>query len=398
MKVIKRNGLHENVKFDKISNRIKKQTYSLNTEYVDYMEVSKKVINGLYDGVTSIDLDKLAAETAASLSTIHPDYSLLAARIAITSLHKQTSKKFSETAYKLYNYIDKKTGDNASMLSDDTYATILKYADEFDNMIVNDRDLSFNYFGYKTLERSYLLKIDGEIVETPQHMYMRVAVGIWGDNLEQVEKTYELLSTKKLSHATPTLFNSGTKRPQNSSCFLIAMKDDSIKGIYETLQDAAAISQSAGGIGLHIHDIRAKGSYIKGTNGTSNGIIPMLKVFNETARYVDQCFVGETKILTDNGYKEIQTLKNGNLVKTSDGNYNTIESVKKYDKENIDLVKIKTTSGEIRVTKEHPILVVKNVPVESTKDTIILMIKKGIYSVDWVDAKDISENDRILKY
>ena len=288
MKVIKRDGTAEAVKFDKISNRIKKQTYGLNMDFVDYMEVSKKVINGLYDGVTTVDLDVLASETAASLSTVHPDYSLLAARITMTSLHKQTSKKFSETAKKLYNYINPKTGESAGMISDEIYSIIEKNATEFDNMIVNDRDFNFNFFGYKTLERAYLLKTDGKIAETPQHMYMRVSVGIWGDNLEMVEKTYELLSTGRLSHATPTLFNSGTKRPQNSSCFLLAMKDDSISGIYETLQDVAKISQSAGGIGLHIHNVRAKGSYIKGTNGVSNGIIPMLKVFNETARYVDQ--------------------------------------------------------------------------------------------------------------
>lgn len=288
MKIQKRNGILENVKFDKISNRIKKQTYGLNTDFVDYMEVAKKVINGMYDGVTSIIADSLAAETAASLATIHPDYAILAGRIAITSLHKQVDKKFSDTAKKLYNYINPITNEKSGMLSDETYSVIEKYANELDNMIVSDRDLNFSYSAYKTLEKSYLLKINGEIAESPQHMYMRVAVGIWGDNLEQVEKTYEKLSTKKLSHATPTLFNSGTKKPQNSSCFLLAIKDDSIEGIYNTLSDCAKISQSAGGIGLHIHNIRAKGAYIKGTNGVSNGIIPMLKVFNETAKYVDQ--------------------------------------------------------------------------------------------------------------
>lgn len=288
MKVIKRDGSYEQVKFDKISNRIKKQTYGLNTDYVDYMEVSKKVINGLYDGVTTVELDSLAAETAVSMCTVHYDYSFLAARIAISSLHKSTHKKFTDTAKSLYEYINPKTGEKAGLISDITYKSIVKYGKEFDNMIVNDRDFNFDFFGFKTLEKSYLLKIDGKVAETPQHMYMRVAVGIWGDDIAMVEKTYELLSAGRLSHATPTLFNSGTKKPQNSSCFLLAMEDDSIKGIYSTLADIADISQNAGGIGLHVHNVRAKGSYIKGTNGTSNGLIPMLKVFNETARYVDQ--------------------------------------------------------------------------------------------------------------
>lgn len=288
MKVIKRDGAQEQVKFDKISNRIKKQTYGLNTDFVDYMEVSKKVINGLYDGVTTVELDNLAAETAMSMCTVHPEYSMLAARIAISSLHKSTHKKFSETAKILHEYLNPKTGEKSGMIADETYKVIQKNAAELDNMIVNDRDFNFDYFGYKTLEKSYLLKIGGKPAETPQHMYMRVAVGIWGKNLEMVEKTYELLSTGRLSHATPTLFNSGTKKPQNSSCFLLAMEDDSIKGIYSTLADIADISQNAGGIGLHVHNVRAKGSYIKGTNGSSNGLVPMLKVFNETARYVDQ--------------------------------------------------------------------------------------------------------------
>lgn len=288
MKVIKRDGSQEQVKFDKISNRIKKQTYGLNTDFVDYMEVSKKVINGLYDGVTTVELDNLAAETAMSMCTVHYDYSTLAARIAISSLHKSTHKKFSETAKILFDYVNPKSGEKAGMISDETYKVIQKYSSELDNMIVNDRDFNFDYFGYKTLEKSYLLKIGGKPAETPQHMYMRVAVGIWGKNLEMVEKTYELLSTGRLSHATPTLFNSGTKKPQNSSCFLLAIEDDSIKGIYSTLADIADISQNAGGVGLHVHNVRAKGSYIKGTNGVSNGLVPMLKVFNETARYVDQ--------------------------------------------------------------------------------------------------------------
>ena len=288
MRVVKRNGADEPVKFDKISSRIKKQTYDLDRDYVDAMEVSKKVISGLYDGVTSKELDKLAAETAASLTRIHPDYSVLAARIAITSLKKETSKSFKETIDKLYNYVNKKTGENAGLISDEVYNVVMENSDKIEAMIVHDRDFNFDYFGYKTIEKAYLLKIDGNIAETPQHLYIRVAIGIWGNNLKEVQKTYEMLSTGYFTHATPTLFNAGTKKPQLSSCFLLDVDSDSIHGIYKTLADCAAISQSAGGIGLNIHKIRAKGSYIKGTNGESNGIVPMLKVFNETARYVDQ--------------------------------------------------------------------------------------------------------------
>jgi len=288
MEVVKRDGTREYVKFEKISSRIKKQTYGLNEDYVDYFEVSKKVIAGLYDGVTTEELDRLAAETSASLVTNHPDYSTLAARIAITSLYKRVDKRFTATADKLYHYINPKTGEKAGMISDQVYKVIVQHGKELDAMVVHDRDFNFDYFGFKTLEKSYLLKMFGEVAETPQHLYMRVAVGIWLDNLEMVQKTYDMLSQGLFTHATPTLFNAGTKRPQLSSCFLLDIDDDSIPGIYKTLSDCAVISQNAGGIGVNIHKIRAKGAYIKGTNGSSNGIIPMLKVFNETARYVDQ--------------------------------------------------------------------------------------------------------------
>jgi ribonucleoside-diphosphate reductase alpha chain len=288
MEVIKRDGTREPVKFDKISARIKKQTYGLSEPFVDYIEVSKKVISGLYDGVTVAELDSLAAETAASMITVHPDYSVLASRIALTSLYKTVDKEFSKVAERLYDYINPKTGERAGMISDEVMDIIKKNAGKLDAMIVSDRDFNFDYFGFKTLEKGYLLKANKVIAETPQHMYMRVSVGIWKDNLEMVQKTYDMMSQGLFTHATPTLFNSGTKRPQMSSCFLVDVDDDSIPGIYKTLSDCAVISQNAGGIGINIHKIRSKGSYIKGTNGTSNGIVPMLKVFNETARYVDQ--------------------------------------------------------------------------------------------------------------
>ncbi|RYE09284.1 MAG: ribonucleoside-diphosphate reductase subunit alpha, partial [Sphingobacteriaceae bacterium] len=288
MFVIKRDGKTESVKFDKITARIEKLCYGLNPALVDPVDVAKKVIEGLYDGVTTSELDNLAAETAASLTTKHPDYAQLASRIAVSNLHKNTRKSFSDTMQKLHQYIDRKTGKNASLIADDVWEVIQNNAELLDSTIIYDRDFGFDYFGFKTLEKSYLLKIDGQIAERPQHLFMRVAVGIHKNDVESAIKTYHLMSERWFTHATPTLFNAGTPKAQMSSCFLLTMKDDSIEGIYDTLKQTAKISQSAGGIGLSIHNVRATGSYISGTNGTSNGIIPMLKVFNDTARYVDQ--------------------------------------------------------------------------------------------------------------
>lgn len=287
MEVVKRNGRRESVSFDKITARIKKLNYGL-ADLVDHIEIAKKVIQGLYDGVTTTELDNLAAETAASMATDHPDYAILAARIAVSNLHKNTDKSFSNTVKKLYNYIDPKTGEPAGLIGEETYKIVQKHKKAFDSAIIYDRDFEFDFFGFKTLERSYLMRTDGQVVERPQHMLMRVAVGIHGEDIEKVLETYNLMSQKWFIHATPTLFNAGTPKPQLSSCFLLSMTEDSIPGIFETLDRCARISQSAGGIGLSIHNIRAKGSYIKGTGGTSNGIVPMLKVYNDTARYVDQ--------------------------------------------------------------------------------------------------------------
>lgn len=288
MQVIKRSGKREDVSFDKITARIKKLCYGLETDYVDFFEISKKVIHGLYDGVTTTELDNLAAETAATMATVHPDYAILAARIAISNLHKNTDKSFSRTIRDLYHYIDPKTGGKAGLIGEETYKVVWENRDELDSAIIYDRDYDFDYFGFKTMERSYLLRMDNRVVERPQHMLMRAAVGIHGSDIAGAIETYHLMSEKWLIHATPTLFNAGTPKPQLSSCFLLSMTEDSIPGIFETLARCAKISQSAGGIGLSIHNIRATGSYIKGTGGTSNGIIPMLKVFNDTARYVDQ--------------------------------------------------------------------------------------------------------------
>jgi len=286
--VQKRDGRLESVKFDKITARIEKLCYGLNMKYVEPVEIAKRVINGIYDKIPTTVLDELAAQMAASLTTIHPDYAILAARIAISNLHKETSKSFSNTMKRLYEYIDPKTGENAGLIAKDIYEVIRKNAALLDSSIIYDRDYQYDYFGFKTLERSYLLRTDGKVAERPQHMLMRVAVGIHKDDIDAAIETYNLLSEKWFTHATPTLFNAGTPKPQLSSCFLLTMKDDSIDGIYDTLKQCAKISQSAGGIGLAIHNIRATGSYIKGTNGYSNGIIPMLKVFNDTARYIDQ--------------------------------------------------------------------------------------------------------------
>ncbi len=288
MLVIKRDGRRESVRFDKITTRIEKLCNGLDMDYIKPIEIAKKVIDGLYDGVTTEQLDRLAAETSASLTVRHPDYAKLAARIEVSNLHKRTSSSFSNTMKRMYSYVDPKTGDNAPLLSKETYKIIKDNAAKLDAAIDYERDFTYDFFGFKTLEKSYLLKLDGVIVERPQHMLMRVSVGIHGEDLDAAIETYNLLSEKWFTHATPTLFNAGTPKPQLSSCFLLTMKDDSIDGIYDTLKQCAKISQSAGGIGLSIHNVRAKGSYIRGTNGTSNGIVPMLRNFDMTARYVDQ--------------------------------------------------------------------------------------------------------------
>ncbi|SFF53748.1 ribonucleoside-diphosphate reductase subunit alpha [Thermoflexibacter ruber] len=288
MLVTKRDGRLETSRPEKIMARIERLCYGLDMNYIDVFQICQKVITGMYEKITTVELDNLAAETAASMTTKHPDYAILAARIAISNLQKETSKSFSNTMKRLYMYNDPKTGENASLLSKETYEVIRKNAALLDSAIIYDRDFNYDYFGFKTLERSYLLKLNGKVVERPQHMLMRVAVGIHGEDVEAAIETYNLMSEKWFTHATPTLFNAGTPKPQLSSCFLLTMKEDSVEGIYDTLKQCAKISQSAGGIGLAVHNVRATGSYIKGTNGTSNGIVPMLRVFNDTARYIDQ--------------------------------------------------------------------------------------------------------------
>jgi ribonucleoside-diphosphate reductase subunit M1 len=286
--IVKRSGKHESVHFDKITSRVSKLCFGLDPKYVDPVIISQKVIQGVYPGVTTVELDELAAQTAASFGTQHPDYSILAARISVSNLHKMTNKSFSHTIELLHTYIHPRTGAPAPLISDRVYGIIMTHRDRLDSAVLHDRDFELDYFGFKTLEKSYLLKLNGKIAERPQHMLMRVAVGIHMEDIEAVIETYDLLSQRYFTHATPTLFNAGTPKPQMSSCFLLATKDDSIEGIYDTLKNCAMISKYAGGIGMSITNVRASNSYIRGTNGNSNGIVPMLRVFNNTARYVDQ--------------------------------------------------------------------------------------------------------------
>ncbi len=288
MFVATRSGKREPVQFDKITHRISQLTYGLDPKYVDAIQVAKRTINGLFDGITTEELDNLSAEVSAYMTSVHPDYSRLAGRIAVANLHRSTSDSFQETFDKLYHFKNEFTGEHQPLISEEIYLFAKECRDRISTEIAYSRDFEFDYFGYKTLEKSYLLKVNGKIVERPQHLFMRVALGVQIGNIEEAIKTYHLISEGWFTHASPTLFNAGTNKAQMSSCFLVAMKDDSIEGIYETLKQCALISQSAGGIGLSIHNIRGKGSFIKGTNGTSNGIVPMLRVFNDTARYVDQ--------------------------------------------------------------------------------------------------------------
>ena len=396
IKVVKRNGKKEPVMLDKILDRITQQTYGLDKLIIPF-EVAQKVIEGIMPDIRTYVLDQLAMETAASLATKHPDYSILAARLAITNLHKETKKSFSETVTDLYKYIDPKTGKHSPIVSESFHNIVKRHADEIDSAIVHSRDHNFDYFGFKTLEKSYLLKLDGKVAERPQYMYMRTALQVWGENLEKVIETYNTLSEGYYTHATPTLFNSGTGRPQLSSCFLLDVENDSIEGIFNTLKESAQISKNAGGIGISFTKVRSKGTYIAGTNGTSNGIIPFLKIFNETARAVDQCFTPDSKVITDNGLVNINEINEGDSVLTSDGKFNKVIKRKEFTK-NDEFVVIKTNSGLNKVTKEHQILVIRNLPSDIEDSSIILGIKNGVYNIEWVSANELLKSDKIVKY
>ncbi|MDX2136153.1 MAG: ribonucleoside-diphosphate reductase subunit alpha [Saprospiraceae bacterium] len=396
MQVIKRDGRREEVSFDKITARLKKMSYGLDTDYVNIIDIARKVIMGLYDGVTTVELDNLAAETAASMATIHPDYALLAARVAVSNLHKETEKLFHKVVDDLYHYVDPKTGERAGLIGDQTHAVVMAHKDKLDSAIIYDRDFDFDYFGFKTLERSYLMRMNGRVAERPQHLFMRVAVGIHGEDIDAAIETYNLMSERWFIHATPTLFNAGSPKPQLSSCFLLSMTEDSIHGIFETLQRCALISQSAGGIGLSIHNIRATGSYIKGTGGTSNGIIPMLRVYNDTARYVDQCFHPDTIVYTKQGVKKIGQITLGEELLTHEGDFNRVARVMHHAHQgDMISVSVKHSIEPILVTPEHPFLVLRNQQKMVNHDVIANRLEKGLIEPEWVEAKDLNENDLI---
>jgi len=403
MFVVKRDGRKEQVKFEKISKRISVACKGLKN--TDPFMVAQKVIQGLYDGVTTQELDKLAFETAYSMSVKHPEYDTLATRLIISNLHKETPSTFVEVIEKLHSTVDS-WGNSKSIISEELYNFVKKYGHVIDSSIDYSRDYLFDYFGFKTLERSYLLGIleknkNGnlvkKIIERPQHMWMRVAIGIHLDDIEAALNTYQMLSTKQATHATPTLFNAGLVKNQLSSCNLVAMKSDSIKGIYDTLMECALISQSAGGIGVHIHDIRSKGSPIYGTGGVSNGIVPMLRNFNETARYVDQCFSGDTLINTFNGLTKIQDIiPNETEVLTSDGNYHKVLDKKSFNYEG-DLIKLTVNDREVSVTPEHIFLCVHN-PDNFPDEDLKLRLKNNMIEPEWIEARNILNTDLIIGY
>jgi ribonucleoside-diphosphate reductase alpha chain len=396
MKVKKRDGSLEEMRYDKITRRIQIFCGDLNLEYVDPTYVTLKVTQGIYDGISTSELDVLAAETAASMTTTHPDYAKLAGRLAVSNLHKTTPKKFSQAMKELHSFIEPKTGKESSLIDDDIYKFIVENKEVLDNSIVQERDLDFDYFGIKTLERSYLLKIGARIVERPQYLYMRVAVGICKGDLNMALRIYDDLSRHFYTHATPTLFNAGTKRPQMSSCFLIGNKGDDIDGLFQTIADVAKISKWAGGIGLHVHDVRAKGSYIKGTGGESDGLLPMMKTYNEVARWINQCFEVGTKIKTKNGDKLIEELTENDFVLTADGTFHQVYQVDIEDYDG-DLLEIETTNGSASLKDNHPLLILSDVA-NKTDDEIRKLLKLNIIKPIWVDANKISNNDVILSY
>jgi len=399
MEVIKRDGRRERIMLDKITNRISslwRKEPQLN-QLVDPVKVAIKVVEGLYDGVTTVDLDILAAETAATMATIHPDYAKLAARIAVSNLHKETKPLFSDVICDLYEYINPKTNTHAPLISDELYNLVIANKERINEWIDYNKDYDYDYFGFKTLEKSYLLKLNGRVAERPQHMLMRVALGIHSADFESAKRTYDLMSDKYFTHATPTLFNSGTPNPQMSSCFLLDMNDDSITGIYKTLADCAKISQYAGGIGLTTHKIRATGSYIAGTNGTSNGIVPMLRVYNNTARYVDQCITEDTLIYTTEGPMKIcNVVANKTLVYNTKGIPEIIKEVLEHPY-NGSILHITTSNAlfDLKITGEHPVFALQNQKKTLNFNTIQNRLQKNIIKPEWVDAKDLTIDSMI---
>ena len=389
MYVTKRNGEREIVSFDKILQRIKKLGAEASIK-LNYTTLVMKVIDQLYDGISTTKIDELSAEQCASLASTHPDYNILAGRIVVSNHHKNTPDKFSDAMQKLYEYIDKH-GKQSPLVSAELYDLVVSKKDELDAICDYSRDYLIDYFGFKTLDRAYLMRANRITIERPQHMWLRVAIGIHGNNMDKIRETYELMSNKYFTHATPTLFNAGTPHPQLSSCYLLSMESDSIEGIYNTLKDCALISKWAGGIGLHIHNVRASGSHIRGTNGSSNGIVPMLRVFNNTAKYVDQCVTPDTIIYTKNGPMAIEDcVANDTEVENREGQFEYIEKVLEHTYEGT-MYEIKTVlNGQpLHITPEHPIYVVKRP--EMYCDTNAWITKP-----EWVDAKDVEVGDYIV--
>jgi ribonucleoside-diphosphate reductase alpha chain len=396
MRVTKRDGELEDIAFDKILNRVKKLGLEANIQ-INYSSLVMKVIDQLYDKIPTTKIDELTAEQCAVMSTQHPDYAVLAGRVVVSNHQKNTDASFYKVMEKLY-WMEDVHGKHSPLLSHDTWVTICANKDELEGMIDYNRDYLIDYFGFKTLERAYLFKVNDVVVERPQHMWMRVAVGIHGNNMDAVRETYDLMSQKYFTHATPTLFNAGTPRPQLSSCYLIAMEDDSIDGIYNTLKDCAKISKWAGGIGLHIHNVRAKGTHIRGTNGKSNGIVPMLRVFNNTAKYVDQCVHPETIIYTTNGPTQIQNCSVGETkIYNLRGETETIQNVLEhsYSGEFLEIESMHSIFP-LRITPEHPIYVLKNQPKGLNYSLIKNRIQKNICNFEWVDAKDVNNTDWLI--
>ena len=394
--VIKRNGNREPVSFDKILKRIKTLGQEKSKLHVNYTSLCQKIIDQLYDDITTQEIDELTAQQCASLSTTHPDYGVLASRILISNHHKMVDENYLSVVEKLYNNTDIHNI-KTPIISESLYNTVREHHETIQSWFDFDKDYLLDYFGFKTLERAYLLKINKQIVERPQHMWMRVALGIHGDDLEKAKETYEMMSSKYFTHATPTLFNAGTPRPQLSSCYLIAMESDSINGIYNTLGDCAAISKWAGGIGMHIHNIRGAGSHIRGTNGTSNGIVPMLRVFNNTARYVDQCVLPETTIYTTEGPKEIQFCESNKTQIFTTNGPEVIENVLEHPYEG-EMLSINTSHGfcPLTITPEHPVYCLPGQQKGLNYDVIKNRLNKNLVQMEWVDAKDLTEDDMLV--
>ena len=392
--VQKRDGTQQEVSFDKVLKRTKSLSYDLN---VNPHLIAQKLCNRIYDGVKTSELDILGGEICALMITTHPDYQILAGRIAMSNLEKNTSPSFSETIQILYDNIDK-IGKKCPLISEELYQIVQKHKTKLNSVIKPKRDLNIGYFGLKTLERSYLLKVKGKIVERPQYLFMRVSLGIHGNNIKDAVETYHGLSEQEFIHATPTLFNAGTKRPQLSSCFLLAMKDDSIDGIFGTLKDCAMISKWAGGIGLHMHNVRAKTSMIRGTNGISNGLVPMLRVFNNTARYVDQCVVPDTILYTTQGPQRIKDVILGETqIYNLKGNVETIQNVLEHPYEGKLLtIKAEYSVDPLQITPEHPIYVIPNQSKEVRFDIVKNRLQTHLTEMEWIEAKDITLDDLLV--